>query len=130
MIIGKRWPLQILFWRTLSLLKKYSSESTCWLEAEILHLLSAFEWQPHELLDSLYLKVLNYFYYKGLIYGTLGDSPVSQQVHNVYAHRVLLPLLTWFVQENERIRKPFPDQHGPWMLNRFSIVGGDNQLSR
>jgi hypothetical protein len=105
-------------------LRNYPAESTAWLEAETLHLLNALEWSSHKLLDPLYLKALNYFYYKGLIFGTFGEGSVlAKRVHSVYAHRILLPLLAWFFRESQRVGEPIPDDHGEWVLNSLSRFG-------
>lgn len=118
-IIGKRWPYQAYFWRMISMVKASSPQNAEWLENEVKHLLSVYEWMPSSLLDILYLKALNYFFYKGLIYGTFGDGNISRRVNAVYAHRVLVPLLKWFIKENKRLMEPFPNEHGPWILNRL-----------
>lgn len=123
-IIGKKWPYQLYYWRFLAALRTYSPECTDWLESEFLHLLSEYEWVEHALLDSLYLQVLSYYFYKGLIYGVLGKSLEAQKVHRLYAYRVLVPLLSWFVRESERISAPLPDMHGPWVLNRLKMLRG------
>jgi len=118
-IIGRRWPYQTYFWRMIGLFEDYSPKSAEWLENEVKHLLSAYEWTPSSMLDMLYLKVLNYFFYKGLIHGTFGEGDLSRRVNAVYAHRVLVPLLIWFIKENRRLMEPFPNEHGPWVLNRL-----------
>jgi glycosyltransferase involved in cell wall biosynthesis len=127
-IVGRKWPYQLYYWRLLSALGKYSPGSTDWLESECLHLLSEYEWREHALLDHLYLQILRYYFYKGLIYGALGESDETQKVRSLYADRVLVPLLSWFIQESERISEPLPDLHGPWMKNRlemFRVVDGN-----
>jgi glycosyltransferase involved in cell wall biosynthesis len=121
-IIGKKWPYKLYYWRFLAALRTYSPECTDWLESEFLHLLSEYEWVEHAFLDSLYLQVLSYYFYKGLIYGVLGKSLEAQKVHRLYAHRALVPLLSWFVRESERISAPLPDMHGPWVLNRLKML--------
>jgi glycosyltransferase involved in cell wall biosynthesis len=123
-VMGKSWPYRTLYWRLLSSLRNYPAESAAWLEAETLHLLNALEWSSHKLLDPLYLKALNYFYYKGLIFGTFGEGSVlAKRVHGVYAHRILLPLLAWFFRESQRVGEPIPDDHGEWVLNSLSRFG-------
>jgi glycosyltransferase involved in cell wall biosynthesis len=126
LIIGKKWPYKLYYWRLLANLRTYSLESTDWLEAELLHLLSEFEWVSHVLLDSLYLRILTYYFYKGLIFGVLGNSLEAQKVHSMYAHRVLVPLLAWFVRESEDYSVPLPGLHGPWILNRLQMFTVSN----
>ena len=122
-IIGKRWPYQIYFWRMMGFIKPPSLQNADWLENEVKHLLSVYEWIPCNTLDILYLKVLNYFFYKGLIHGAFGEGDLSQKVNAVYAHRVLVPMLRWFIKENMHSKEPFPNEHGPWVLNRLRTQG-------
>jgi glycosyltransferase involved in cell wall biosynthesis len=123
-VMGKSWPYRTFYWRLLSAIRNYPVESTAWLETETLHLLNAMEWSSHKLLDILYLKALNYFYYKGLIYGTFGEgTTLAGHVHAVYAHRILLPLLSWFFHESERLEEPIPENHGKWVLNSLLRFG-------
>ena len=119
-VIGKSfWPRKY-YWRVLSALRNYSSSDTDRLESETLRLLSAYEWEKNPFIDTLYLRVLNYYYYKGLIYGNFGETPLARRIHNVFARRALIPGLSWFFHESERIQGWLPKDHGPWILDRFS----------
>jgi len=119
LVIGRGWLFRILYWWLLGKVDSYPKEGADWLEAEWLHLLSAFEWKSHPLLDQLYLSVLGYFYAKGIIEGYLKGKPVVEQVIHVYAHRLLAPLLVRFIRQSVRLGEPLPDHHGPWVVRRL-----------
>lgn len=123
LVIGRGWSYRILYWRLLGSLGTYPRQRADWLEAEWLHLLSAFEWQPHPLLDQLYLSVLGYFYFKGIIEEICKSKPLAESVQNVYASRLLAPLLVRFYRESKRLNAPLPDHHGAWVLNRLAGWG-------
>lgn len=90
LIMGKSWELRALRWRLQAWLKPAVAGVGKQLEEEVLHLGSSHEWTPHPELMAFYLKVLNYFYYKGLIYGYFGEkSELSRRVQDLYAARVL-----------------------------------------
>lgn len=99
-IIGRRWPLQKLWWSALARLGSASPEAAAQLEKDVLHLLSRFEWAAHPMLDQAYLRTLNYFYYKGLIHGAFGDGKQGQRVLAVFAERALRPVLGWLRPED------------------------------
>ncbi len=123
LVIGKGWLYRILFWRLLGSAGSYPQEQADWLEAEWLHLLSTFEWQSHPMLDQLYLSILGYFYFKGIIEGFCNSKPLAEKIQSVYACRLLAPLLVRFYRENERLRQPLPDHHQAWILNRLARWG-------
>lgn len=121
-IVGKRWRFQKILWRFMGTIRPNSSQFANWLETQILHLLNAYEWTDHRLTDSLYLGVLNYYYYKGLIYGTYGESKLCRSVHNIYAQRVLVSLLSRFLRQCEQIGEELPEEYGPWLLNALRRI--------
>ena len=96
LIMGKRWPLHLLRWRLQSRLKPCPPDTAARLEDEYLHLASTHEWAPHPRLDQLYITLLSYFFYKGLIDGTIDDPESARPIHNVHAYRVLSNIKTWF----------------------------------
>lgn len=122
-VIGRGWLPRLLYWWLLGKVASYPKKGADWLEAEWLHLLSAFEWKSHPMIDQLYLSVLGYFYAKGIIEGTLKGKPIAEQVIGVYAHRLLASLLVRFVRESVRLGEPLPDHHGAWVLHRLSQWG-------
>ena len=119
-VVGRSFWLRSAYWRALAAAGRYPSSDTDWLESETLHLLSAYEWKKNPLIDQLYLRVLNYYYQKGLIYGNFGETPLARRIHDVFARRALIPGLSWFFNESERIQGWVPEDQGPWILNRFS----------
>jgi hypothetical protein len=119
-VVGKSFWLRSSYWRALATVRGYDSRDTDWLESETLHLLSAYEWNKNPLLDLLYLRVLNYYYQKGLIYGNFGETPIARRIHDAFAQRALISSLAWFFNESERIQGWVPKDHGSWVFNRFS----------
>jgi len=94
-----------------------------WLEAQMLHLTSFYEWTPHLLLDAWYRHVLDYFYYKGVIEGMLGKTQWSTCAHRVHVGSSLLPLLGWFLEKAADNKIPLPaglDASLPGRLARWS----------
>lgn len=92
LVMGKGWRLHKLRWRMLAASRSNPIPDVDPLENELLHWLSEHEWQPVPNLDDIYLKVLNYYFYKGLIYGSFGDTQVGKRIHAQYALKVLAPL--------------------------------------
>jgi len=84
------------------------SEVAHWLETQTVRLTSAYEWQPHDLLDEFYLNVLEYFWRKGLIDGTFERSSRRESIRDAYAIYYLKPRLTEFLQQAQRLRIPAP----------------------
>lgn len=58
----------------LHLARGYTPQQVQQLEARALRLLSFYELEPHALLDSLYTKILKYYFYKGIVDGVLAPS--------------------------------------------------------
>ena len=78
------------------------------LETKLLHFLSFYEWFFNPLIDALYLRVLDYFYFKGLTRELLKDSRRMPELLEVYANLYLIPTINWFLRE-ARIKKiPVP----------------------
>lgn len=74
LIKGNHWQLKNVLRATAGFPRLLSQKHTAELEQAILHHLSGFEWSSHEKLDSWYLQALNYFYQKGLLEGSFGNS--------------------------------------------------------
>lgn len=77
-------------------------------ETLALHLASYYEWMPNPLVDELYIRLLNYFYYKGLIEGLFGNTRLATPAHGAHAYTSLPPLFQWFFAEAERYDIPIP----------------------
>lgn len=80
-------------------LRAYSMEQVSRLETQALQLASFYEWTPHKLLDNLYLRVLDYFYYKGLIDGIFGQTVLGARLRGAHAACSLASWLSWFISE-------------------------------
>ena len=129
-IKGEYWPLRKMLWKIKAYSRIQSPDCVDRLEAQVLHLASAYETTPHKLLDTLYVKTLNYFFRKGLIDGTFGETELSRRVRSELAQKDLAPLLAWFIQESERFKEPLPKGYGPWMLDGLYKFGGERQSSK
>ena len=92
LIFGKNWRERILQLRVQSWLRKYGSAER--LEAQALQLLSAYEWDPRPDLDFSYLDTLRYFFFKGLVHGTFGETAPARNILDVYANKLLLPAIS------------------------------------
>jgi glycosyltransferase involved in cell wall biosynthesis len=79
-----------------------------WLEEQILHLTSYYEWYPHPLLDELYLAVLDHFWRKGLIDGVFRNSAYLEEVRNSYTIYYLGTFLRNFLPKASRLNIPVP----------------------
>ena len=102
-ILGRKWPLRVARWRLLANFQDYPQETTHRLETSLLHLSSHYEWTPHPLLDHLYLEILMYFFFKGVIYGRFGETPLARRIHGLCAQEFLAPLAKRFNQENKHL---------------------------
>jgi hypothetical protein len=77
-----------------------------WLEDQVLHLTSVYEWRSHALLDELYSGVLEYFWRKGLIDGVFQQSPYRDNIRHAYAIYYLKNQLGNFLSQAERLNIP------------------------
>jgi GT2 family glycosyltransferase len=96
MIMGRGWQIRKLQFNTRSVLGRPqgggAAEITNMLENEMLHTLSLYEWTESFQLDRVYIEVLKYFYYKGLIEGTTEDAVQRQKILSECARKFLAPV--------------------------------------
>lgn len=111
-IFGKGLPSRSRFFNVLSRLRPVSDDRAAWLEAVTLRLASYYELNPHLLLDQLYLKILFYFFYKGLLVGAEQDPDRGRQIGNVYAGRFLTYTLEWFLPQAPALNISLPEGFG------------------
>ncbi len=97
--------------------------SSEWLEHAALHLSSFFEWKPNPLLDRLYIGLLNYFWHKGTIDGTINDPVDAMRYHDLHASYALTPLLKSFLTDADNQAIPLPHGFGTTMLKELSTLG-------
>jgi glycosyltransferase involved in cell wall biosynthesis len=71
------------------------------IEEKILLLASNYEWSKIDSLDSIYLEILNYYYYRGVIYGIFGPGRLGQKITTSFTQANLPHLLELFA-EGER----------------------------
>jgi glycosyltransferase involved in cell wall biosynthesis len=89
-----------------SLMHPYSPRVLRELDETTCHMLSFYEWNPNHLLDWLYLRVLDYYYYDGVISGLFGETEMAQRLRSIHAERFLVPALFWY--QNEATRNQIP----------------------
>jgi glycosyltransferase involved in cell wall biosynthesis len=104
-ILGRKWPLRIVKWQLMKPFHPNSMDTTQNLENQLLHFSSSFEWRAHPYLDDLYLKLLRYFFIKGLIYGMYGKRQEANIVNNLCAEELLVPLKKNFSEESNYLEK-------------------------
>ena len=96
MIMGRGWQIRNFQFNTRSLITRRRSvqpaQNANSLEDELLHSLSLYEWTASPHLDRVYIEVLKYFYYKGLIEGTTHDPALQQKLLNECAIQFLTPV--------------------------------------
>lgn len=78
------------------------------IESRALQLASFYEWHSNQLLDWLYIKVLDYFWTKGLIEGSLANQRVSGMMVEWYANRHLLRAINNFIDKARPLKIPTP----------------------
>lgn len=98
LLLGRWWPIHLLKLRLSSKLQTHPSNDVSQKEIQALNLASAYEWVPHRLLDQLYMRLLSYFYYKGMIQGSLRHEAEVEMVTQSFAGRVLTPLIEQVTQ--------------------------------
>jgi hypothetical protein len=89
------------------------------LEDFSLHLGSFYEWNQNEILDQLYLTILDHFYYKGVIEGMAGGSNHEARLSSAHTTRYLLPGLKGFLQEAEKLSLSTPTGYHPAILEKL-----------
>jgi glycosyltransferase involved in cell wall biosynthesis len=93
LITGNAWMLKTTFWRLHGAIKKLPDNLAHDVENFILQNLGAYEWNSHPKLDSFYMAAFSYFFTKGLIFGTFGETSKARKTLNVVADRRLSPLM-------------------------------------
>jgi hypothetical protein len=78
------------------------------LEKQLLHLCCYYEWAPHELLDGLYMRALDYYYIKGILTGLFSNPSIRDRILRGHARSFLKSSLDWFYSEalNKHIDLP------------------------
>jgi glycosyltransferase involved in cell wall biosynthesis len=92
LIVGKAWKLKTIYWRLQAALREAPVDFANHLESVVLQGLAAYEWDSHASLASFYMAAFSYFYLKGLIVGTFGETALASSIINALAYRRLLPL--------------------------------------
>ena len=108
-----------LFSNPKAILHPYSADLIEKLEVFTLHLASFYEWNPNDLLDRLYLSVLDHFYYKGVVEGVFGDSNLGMRTSSAHTTHYLLPGLRGFLREAEQLNIPPPTGYHPAILEKL-----------
>jgi glycosyltransferase involved in cell wall biosynthesis len=92
LIKGRRWQKRVWLWLFQAALRKSPKINFENLEIKILSRASSYEAQSQINTNNLYLQILNYFFTKGLIYGTFSKN-IADRVNALYAQQKLMPLL-------------------------------------
>jgi glycosyltransferase involved in cell wall biosynthesis len=92
LIKGRGWRMRVWSWLFQSAFRKSPKINFENMEIKILSQASSDEAQSQINTDNLYLQVLNYFFTKGLIYGTFSKD-IARRVNAIYAQQKLAPLL-------------------------------------
>lgn len=82
------------------------SKTAHWLEQQALYMGSSFEWQPHDLLDEFYLRVLEYHWRQGLIAGVFGDTTYAKVISYAYAVYYLGDFFRDFIPRAQQANVP------------------------
>ncbi|MFZ6026441.1 MAG: glycosyltransferase family 2 protein [Chloroflexota bacterium] len=73
------------------------------------HLVSFYEWYEQPLLDRLYLQVLDYFVYDGLMDAVFTDPAHKLSVRSQHLNAYLLPALKEFMKDAGRMKVHLPE---------------------
>lgn len=99
--------------------KPYTPQMLMALENMARRLAGAYEWSPNKLLDSLYLSLLEYFFYDGYLVAALGRPLYDRWAHSLHAKRYLLPALENFQYGACENQIPLPGSYNGNMLSLF-----------
>ena len=94
LIMGKSWHVKSRYWRLQAMLRELPADLARQLESAVLQFLADHEWSSHPQLDAFYMSVFSYFFFKGLVAGTFGETALAGKIIDHLAHRRLSPLLT------------------------------------
>ena len=93
LIAGNGWKFKATFWRLQAMVRDLPANLAQNLEIAVLQDLGAYEWCPHPRLDARYMTVFSYFFIKGMVTGTFGDTFLARKIIDHLALRRLSPLL-------------------------------------
>jgi len=92
LIIGRAWQTRVWRWQFQLALRKSPLINFEHLETKILSQASSYEAQSRINTANFYKQILNYFFTKGVIYGTFPKN-IADRVNAVYVEEKLVPLL-------------------------------------
>jgi glycosyltransferase involved in cell wall biosynthesis len=115
----KYWIILVWLRRLENTAFRDTSAISQYLENHALHLASYYEWSSNHLLDELYLKVLEYFWHKGLIDGVFKSSANIVELRNAYAIYYLVPVLKAFIQRAMQEGVLLPIGYSAAFVNRL-----------
>jgi GT2 family glycosyltransferase len=107
-VIGKNWLPHLGYLWFNSLIRPATLTQAVDLESRVLRMVSEFEWSPNQITDWLYIRLLHYFYYKGVVQAFFAKTPFSKRVINAYIVNSLVEVLKWYHLECKRNSVPFP----------------------
>ena len=109
LIYGKGLKFHLLKARLNSWYTPVSPLEVMRLENLALRMMSFHENDTHPLLDSFYVKMLNYFFYKGIIEGNLNRSLRAARITASFALPRLNEILNWYVRTSQRLEVALPE---------------------
>ena len=109
MAMPRRWRVIVPVARAYLAMRSRTTCASEYLEATALQLASFYEWSPNHLLDKLYVGLLDYFWRKGVVDGSIGDPRTAKSIHDFLARRTLKPLLAGFIREALHEGIPLPE---------------------
>jgi len=83
------------------------------LEGLACRLASFYEWGGNPLLEKLYLDLLDYFFFTGVIQAMFSKSRLVRRLRSAHARRYLLPALYGFIRGAQGRNIPLPDLQIP-----------------
>jgi GT2 family glycosyltransferase len=116
-MLGRKLPWKLFQARLCRRFFPVQAEVVQNLENRLLGLLSFYEYQPQPLLDSLYVKVLNYFYYKGILEGSEvifrngRNSSKAEMVSACYAMSQLHRIMQWYLPLAQKMQVNLPQKY-------------------
>jgi glycosyltransferase involved in cell wall biosynthesis len=93
LITGKTWKLKARIWNLQALRRNLPPDIARHLEYSALQNLGEYEWGYHPRLDTFYMAAFSYFFIKGLIAGTFGETATARKMVDYLASRRLSPLV-------------------------------------
>ena len=107
-VLGKNWLPHLSFLGVKSIFRPASASQAGNIEKTMMLLASEFEWAPDQVSDWLYLQLLQYFYYKGIVAGAFSRTFLHSRVLHSYMYFSLASIINKLKIEYLIRQLPFP----------------------